>query len=126
MEQHALGRDLGLYIVLMGILLSHGCSEKVSVGEGTESRNPSQQRVVRIVFQLPGDDIGGLEHRATLEAIKAGIVGAKAGEIVSSGYGMGNMELVVATGDNDSTARLERIVEEIYPKASYRLERRPR
>jgi hypothetical protein len=126
MEQHARGRDLGLYIVLMGILLSHGCSEKVSVGEGTESRNPSQQRVVRIVFQLPGDDIGGLEHRATLEAIKAGIVGAKAGEIVSSGYGMGNMELVVATGDNDSTARLERIVEEIYPKASYRLERRPR
>jgi len=126
MDQHALGRDLGLRIVLMGILLSHGCSEKVSVGEGKERTNPSQQRVVRIVFQHPGDDIGGLEHRAILEAIKAGIVGAKAGEIVSSGYGMGNMELVVATGDNDSTAKLERIVEEIYPKATYRMERRRR
>ena len=126
MDQHALGRDFGLRIVLMGILLSHGCSEKVSVGEGKESTNQSQRHVVRIVFHLSGDDLGSQEYRIILEAIKAEIVGAKAGEIVSSGYGMGNMELVVATGDNDSTAKLERIVEEIYPKATYRMERRRR
>ena len=121
-----MSRKLLLATSLMGILLTPGCSEKVSVGEGKESTNQSQRHVVRIVFHLSGDDIGSHEYRTILEAIKAEIVGAKAGEIVSSGYGMGNMELVVAVGDNDSTDALGRIIDEIYPKATYRIEQRPR
>jgi hypothetical protein len=122
-KRRALKRGVGPGIALLGLLLAQGCSDKVTVDERTEGRNPSRRSVVRIVFDLPGDDIGGQEYRTILESIKAGIVGAKAGEIVSSGYGMGTMELVVATDNDDSGDALRRIVDDICPKTPYRMER---
>ena len=120
--RRALKRDVGFCIVLMGILLTPGCSEKASVSEHTESAKPSQRSVVRVVFKLPGDDIGGQEYQPILEAIRAEIDGTRAGEIISSGYGMGTMEIVVAIDSDASTEALKRIVENMYPKATYRIE----
>jgi hypothetical protein len=120
--RRALKRDVGLCIALTGILLAPGCSEKVSVGENKERTNSSRQSVVRIVFQLPGDDIGGQEYQPILDAIRAEIIGTRAGEIISSGYGMGTMEIVVAVDSDASTEALKRIVGDIHPEANYRIE----
>ena len=113
-------------IALLGAFLVLGCSEKASVNDSRDSAEPSQRKVVRVVFDLPGDDIGGQESQAILDAIRAGIAGRKAGEIISSGHGMGNMEIVVALESDESTGEIRKVIGDVYPEGRYRIEHRTR
>ena len=99
-----------------------GCSEKPPVNNAKDRLEPSHNKVLRIVFDLPGDDIGSQEHQAMLNALGDAIYSNKAGDIVNSGYGMGNMEIVVAIDSDESIAVIRRTVGDVYPKAKYRIE----
>jgi hypothetical protein len=112
----------GPAIALLAGLLLLGCTEKPAVNEGRSGASePSRREVVRIVFDLPGDDIGSQEDQVKLEALRDAIVGSRAGELVSSGFGMGTMELVVALDRADSMQVLKGIVADIAPGAKYRI-----
>jgi hypothetical protein len=107
--------------VLAGIL-AFGCAEKPSVNDRSkEGTQPSRPAIIRIVFDLPGDDIGSPEDRAILDALRDAVVDSRAGDIVSSGFGMGTMEMVVAIDRDESIAVIRRIVGDVYPKAKYRI-----
>jgi hypothetical protein len=111
---------------LLGAVLLLGCSEKPSVKESAIQAESSRGRIVRIVFDLPGDDIGGQESRTLLEEIKTAILSRKAGSITSSGFGMGNMEIVVAYERDESIEEMRRIIARIYPRGRFRIEQRAR
>ena len=112
-------------IVLLGILCALGCSERPAVNrDGGDTADPSRPGAVRIVFRLPGDDIGAREDREILGAIRDEIVRRDAGSVVSSGYGMGSMELVIEFRDGASADSIREIVDGLYPGARYRIERR--
>lgn len=112
----------GAVIAFLAGLLISGCSGKPSVNERSDdSAEPSRPKVVRIVFDLPGDDIGSQEDQAILDALREALVEARAGEIVSSGFGMGTMELVVAIDSDESLEVIRRIVGEVSPGAKYRI-----
>ena len=113
-------------IALLGACLMLGCTEKASVNESRDRSEPSQREVVRFVFDLPGDDIGSQESQTILDAIRAGILGRKAGEIISSGQGMGNMEIVVSLESDESIGEIRKVIGDVYPKGRYRLEHRAR
>ena len=107
--------------MLAGILAS-GCAEKPSVNDRSkEGAEPARPAIIRVVFDLPGDDIGSQEDQAMLDALRDAVVDSKAGEIVSSGFGMGTMEIVVAIDSDEATDALRRIIGEVYPKAKYRI-----
>ena len=113
---------IGPVIALMAGILASGCAEKPAVSDRSkEGAEPSRPAIIRIVFDLPGDDIGSQEDQAMLGALKDAVVVGKAGEIVSSGFGMGTMEMVVAIDRDDSTEVIGRIVREVYPGAKYRI-----
>lgn len=117
----------GTSIALLAGLLLLGCVEKPAVHEGNkDGTEPSRREVIRIVFDLPGDDIGSQEDRVLLDALREAIVGDKAGEIVSSGFGMGTMEIVVALEGDESIEVLRGAVGKAYPNAKYRVERSAR
>ena len=113
---------IGPVIALMTVLLAVGCAEKSSVNDMSKDRaEPSRHEVIRIVFDLPGDDIGSQEDQAMLSALKDAFVGSKAGDIMSSGFGMGTMEMVVAIDRDESIEVIRRKVGDVYPKAKYRI-----
>jgi hypothetical protein len=117
---------IGPGIALLAGLLMFGCSEKPPVTDNKGSLEPSHNKVVRIVFDLPGDDIGSQEYQAILNALRDAIFRNKAGDIINSGFGMGTMEIVVAIASEESAGVLRRIVGDVYPKAKYRIERETR
>jgi hypothetical protein len=80
--------------------------------------------VVRVVFSLPGDDIGSTESVALLERAKAAVLERGAGEVLGSGFGMGNMELVVRLRGDGARAALEEAVRQACPAAKFRIEPR--
>ncbi|MFN2240361.1 MAG: hypothetical protein ABR524_13305, partial [Thermoanaerobaculia bacterium] len=101
--------------VLTGLLL-FGCAEKAPVNDGShDGTAASRGEVVRIVFDLPGDDIGSQEDQVLLDALRDAVAAGKAGEIMSSGFGMGTMELVVAIDRRESIEVLRQIVDEVSP-----------
>ena len=104
------------------LLLLLGCSEKQPGDEAKGKAELSRNGVARIVFDLPGDDIGSQESQMKLEEIKAAILTNGVGEIVSSGYGMGNMEVVVAVSSDKSIEDVRRLVGEVYPDGKYRIQ----
>jgi hypothetical protein len=107
---------------LLVIILLAGCSGKPATTETGGGRDQSQPKVVRIVFDLPGDDIGSPESRALLEKVKAGIQAQAGAEIVSSGFGMGNMEVVVRYDGDESMQRIRNAIDSAAPTARYRVE----
>lgn len=113
---------IGLAIAVIAGILASGCAEKPSVNDGSkEAAEPSRPAIIRVVFDLPGDDIGSQEDQAMLNALKDAVVDSKAGEIVSSGFGMGTMEIVVAIDREESKDALRRIIGDLYPGAKYRI-----
>jgi hypothetical protein len=104
------------------ILWACACSEPRTAPQAG-SQGAGGEETVRIVFSLPGDDIGSPESAAVLERVGRAVTAAGAGENLGSGFGMGSMELVVRTRAADSRAALERIIREEYPAARYRIER---
>lgn len=111
----------GAIAVLAGLLAS-GCAEKAAVNDGNkDGTEPPRRAVVRIVFDLPGDDIGSQEDQVVLDALREAVVERKAGDIVSSGFGMGTMEIVVAIDSGETVESLRRIVGDVSPGAKYRI-----
>lgn len=122
-ENKGMRKCLGPAIAVLAGLLALGCAEKPAVNDaGKDGAEPSRREVIRIVFDLPGDDIGSPEAQAILDALRDAVARSGAGEIVSSGFGMGTMEMAVAVGGDGSIAELRRIVGVVYPKAKYRIE----
>jgi len=79
-------------------------------------------KTIRIVFSLPGDDIGSPEYRDILDKIMDSIIRTEAGAIIRSGFGMGTMDIVIRTSIEQPTEKLSRIVLSQFPKAKYRIE----
>ena len=117
---------IGPSIALLAGLLIFGCSEKPPVTDSKDRLELSHNNVIRIVFDLPGDDIGSQEYQTILNALRDAIFRNKAGDIINSGFGMGNMEIVVAIDSDESIGVIRKIVGDVYPKARYRIERRTR
>jgi len=105
------------------ILLALACSEPGDTGKSAGKTVPAAGDTVRIVFALPGDDIGTPETAALLEKIKSSIAARDTGEIVSAGFGMGTMELVVKLRGKGGLPALEETIRAAYPRAKFRAER---
>ena len=73
---------IGIIFVFL-IFISYSCSENVSMDEKKESIETAGEKIIRIVFNLPGDDIGSPENRAILHKIITSIKSVEAGEILS-------------------------------------------
>ena len=116
----------GPSIAFLAVLLVLGCSEKKSESDAEHKGEPAQRRDARIVFHVPGDDIGSEESRKKLEEIKNALVANRIGDVVSSGYGMGTMEVVVAINGDMSNAEVRRRIDIAYPDAKYRIEQTTR
>ncbi len=105
------------------ILLSiTACTENKSSEFNKKIEERSGAKTIRIVFSLPGDDIGPPEYRDILDKITDSIIRSGTGAIVRSGFGMGTMDIVVRTSIEQPTEKLSRIVLSQFPKAKYRIE----
>jgi hypothetical protein len=105
------------------LLLAPACSKPPQGDSGSQRAAPVNTDIARIVFSLPGDDIGTAESTAVLAKIKAAIAGGNVGEVVSSGFGMGSMSLVVKLRGDGSLNAVREIIRATYPEAKYRIER---
>ncbi len=76
------------------LLVTLGCSDR----KASDARDPfpkySAGRSIRIVFQLPGDDIGSTEDRVILRKISDTFIKDGIADIVRTEFGMGRMELI--------------------------------
>jgi hypothetical protein len=105
------------------ILLSiTACTENKSPEFNKKTEERSGVKTIRIVFSLPGDDIGSPEYRNILNKIIDSIIESEAGVIVRSGFGMGTMDVVIRTSIEQPTEKLSRIVLSQFPKAKFRIE----
>ena len=111
---------IGIIFVFF-IVTAYSCSEKVSEDEKKESIEFSGERIIRIVFKFPGDDIGSPMHQEILHKIITSIKKNETGEILSSGFGMGNMEINIKAKGEESIKRIRRIIIDHYPDANYRI-----
>ena len=112
-------KPVRVIIFVFIIFVLYSCTEKISVDENKESRDPSGGRTIRIVFYFPGDDIGSPEYQTILHKIIESIKSNEAGEILSSGFGMGNMEIVVKVKGEEYINKIKRIIIDNYPDAEY-------
>ncbi len=110
-----------MLIVCILICLA-GCTENKPLESSKTVEERSGVKTFRIVFRLPGDDIGSPEHREIMEKIIDTIIRSEAGEIVRFGYGMGTMDIVIRTSIEQPREKLNRIVLSQFPKAKYRIE----
>jgi len=103
----------------------------LSITACTENKSPEFNKTIeekpglktiRIVFSLPGDDIGSPEHQDILNRIKDSIVRSETGVIVRSGFGMGTMDVVIRTSREQPREMLSGIVLGQFPKARFRIE----
>ena len=108
-------------ILLSFVIIFCSCSEKGAGDEKKDAINSSGVKTIRIVFNLPGDDIGAPEYRDILNKIITSIRSEEAGEIVSYGFGMGNMEMTIKVKGEDSLESIKRIIIVDFPKADYRI-----
>ena len=106
------------------VVLQFSCSGNGQVEKGEKEPDSNGRIVIRIEFDLPGDDIGSPEHVAVLNRLKASIQKSSAGEIVSSGFGMGNMEIVLSIEGAGSINTIKKIIIDNYPEARYRIVKR--
>ena len=111
----------GILLIFLMVTVS-ACAEKKSLEHEKESAKPSGERIIRITFDLKGDDIGAPEYRGVLHKILTSIREKEAGEIVSSGFGMGNMNIVLRIKGEVSIKEIQTIITNNYPDASYRIE----
>jgi len=105
------------------IFIVFACTEKASVDEKKENIESSGEGIIRIVFHFPGDDIGSPGYESIMHKVTASIKNREAGEILSSGFGKGNMEIVVKVKGGESIKEIKRIISATYPDANYSIER---
>ncbi|HEY5999596.1 MAG TPA: hypothetical protein VI078_09905 [bacterium] len=108
-------------LMVTGFVLLVACSGKPSK-TGSALEGDLSFKTVRVVFDLPGDDIGGQESQEVLNRISDEIVTRQLAAVRSSGFGIGNMEIVLQYGRGGSVEELRRTIQDIYPKGRYRIE----
>jgi hypothetical protein len=108
---------------MLAAVLLLGCSGKPAPPHSNPERDAPSPTVVRIVFDLPGDDIGGPEAQALLEDVKAAIIERRAGEILRTGHGMGETEIVVQFQGDDALEKIKQAIDAVRPGAKYRIVR---
>jgi hypothetical protein len=118
-----MNRRSSVNLILTGFVLLVACSGKPPKTEGA-SESDLSFKTVRVVFDLPGDDIGGQESQEILNRIREEIVTRQLAAVESSGFGMGNMQIVLRYGNGGSVEELRRTIQGIYPKGRYRIEER--
>ena len=106
-------------ILLFFIFILCSCSEKVSVDEQKEKTDFSGERIIRITFKFPGDEIGAPEHQIILHKIITSIKSKEAGDIMGSGFGMGTMEINLKVEGEESIKKIKGIITDTYPTANY-------
>ena len=106
-------------ILLFFIFILCSCSEKVSVDEQKENTEFSGERIIKITFKFPGDEIGSPEHQIILHKLITSIKSKEAGEIMSSGFGMGTMEINLKVKGEESIKKIKGIIADTYPAANY-------
>jgi hypothetical protein len=111
---------IGIIFIFL-IFISYSCSENVSVDEKKESIETAGEKTISIVFNFSGDDIGSPEHQIILNKIITSIKTMDAGEILSSGFGMGNMEINIRVEGEESINKIKKIIIDNYPDANYRI-----
>jgi hypothetical protein len=99
-----------------------GCRDNLPA-EGRDEPASSGGSVVRVIFSLPGDDIGGTEYRDIMERIRSDVIDGDVGDVAGFGFGMGTMEISVSVEGEGGVEKVERIVRDSYPGAKYRIER---
>jgi hypothetical protein len=104
------------------MVTAFACAGEKSSEQEKENTTPSGERTIRITFDLKGDDISSPEHQGVLHKIIISIREKEAGEIMSSGYGMGNMNIVLRVKGEESIKEIKKIITANYPKASYKIE----
>ncbi len=109
--------------LLAGILLvTLGCSDRKASDAGDAFAKYSAGRSIRIVFHLPGDDIGSKEDRVILGRISDAFTKDGIADIVRTEFGMGRMEVILRARTELSSDSIDRIILAEYPKAKYRIE----
>ena len=103
-------------------LIFAGCPERSAPGDRTagDAQVPPRE-VVRVVFDLPGDDIGGPEAQALLEDLKAALDERQAGRVLRSGFGMGEAEIVLQVQGDGAPEKIRGAIEAVRPQAKYRI-----
>lgn len=110
-------------MLIFSILISlTACTENKPPESSKAIEERSEVKTFRIVFRLPGDDIGSPESRELMEKIIDTIIRSEVGGIVRSGYGMGTMDIVIRTSIEQPREKLNRIVLSQFPEARYRIE----
>lgn len=107
------------------LLLFAGCRNNLPA-ESRDEAVSSGDNVIRVVFELPGDDIGGSEYQNIMGMIKRGIKDEDVGEVAGFGFGMGTMEILVKVEGGGGAEKVEKIVRDSYPEAKYRIDRQSR
>lgn len=87
-----------------------------------EAAQTAGVRTVRIVFDLPGDDIGSPEARALLEKARAALAAGGVSDIVRSGFGMGTLEIVVRVAAERPAEYCRGVIIRELPEAKFRVE----
>ena len=120
-DNYGVVKALSGIMVISFLFIACSCSKDSSVNDKKEVPAKTGERIIRIVFDLPGDDIGAPEHRAILNRIITSIRSEAAGEIVSPGFGMGNMAVTIKIQDEGSMEIIKKIITADYPEADYRI-----
>jgi hypothetical protein len=115
-------KGISAILLIFLVVTASACAEKKSSEQKNETIKPSGERTIRITFDLKGDDISTPEYQGVLHKIITSIREKEAGEIMSSGFGMGNMNIVVRIKGEESIKEIQKIITDNYPKASYTIE----
>jgi len=117
-------RKYALCVAFAAALVFAGCPERPAPGDRAagDAQSPPPQ-VVRVVFELPGDDIGGPEAQALLEDVKAALGEEQAGLVLRSGFGMGEAEIVLQVQGDGAPEKIRWAIEATRPQAKYRIAR---
>jgi hypothetical protein len=101
------------------LLVTLGCSERRASDARGAVAKYSAGRSIRIVFHLPGDDIGSAEDRVILGKISDAFTKGGIADIVRTEFGMDRMEVVIRARTELSSDSIDRIILAEYPKAKY-------
>ena len=115
-------KGIGAILLIFLVVTASACTETKSPEKEKEIAKPSGSGIIRITFDLKGDDISTPEYQGVLHKIITSIREKEAGEIMSSGSGMGNMNIVVRIKGEESIKEIQKIITDNYPKASYTIE----
>lgn len=113
-------KGIGAILLIFLVVTASACTETKSPEKEKEIAKPSGSGIIRITFDLKGDDIITPEYQGVLHKLYQE---KEAGEIMSSGFGMGNMNIVVRIKEEGSIKEIQKIITANYPKASYTIQR---